>query len=225
MCDLHGTLHRRPALSGTKHQPLMPWLPPWAQVRTVSFFGSTASYTLIFLSVRERECKPYLQNQYIFTVRAWLKVMDISKSCRAWFCKWPGTFCNFVHTMLPILDINIDLFATFILEKLKWKPKIRGRIKSTYLKYRLVVFSPEKWSVFVWWSMSADAHWWIIVILSSPSKFIREKLSTLSVREKKKKRCGGKSDRAFKPSSYCSLRNGSIRKLCRCQYSFHYIRQ
>lgn len=101
---------------------------------------------LFSLSISERECKAiHLENQYIFTVSAWLKVMDVSKTCRAWLCKYPSILTSLVHTILPSPDINI---VTFILEMLTWKSKTKGKIKSTYLKSRTEVFPREKRFVF-----------------------------------------------------------------------------
>lgn len=106
--NLHGNVYQ----SLTEHSffgfplELKSWLHFWKRC--------TLHLNLFSLSVSERECKAiYLENQYIFTVSAWLKVMDISKTCRAWLCKCPRVLSSFVHTILAPPDISIDLLVTF----------------------------------------------------------------------------------------------------------------
>lgn len=95
----------------------------------------TLHLNLFSLSVSERECKAiYLENQYIFTVSAWLKVMDISKTCRAWLCKCPSVLSSFVHTILPPPDINIDLLVTFFFLKADVKIQDQRQNKIHLLK-------------------------------------------------------------------------------------------
>lgn len=144
------------------------------------------------------------------------QVTDISKSCRAWLCKWSGIPCHFIHTVLPTPRINIDLLVTFILEKLKWKSKIRSRVKSTYLEYRSVVFPQEMWFVFVYddecQQMPTDELTFFCLVLQSIYGRIWQHFQWENLTD-------------FENNSYCSLRSGRIRKLCGCQYTFHDIWQ